>query len=225
MPIIGDAPPTARSHALSGGSAGQLLEKNSATDYDYSWTTPAMPGPASYTSANWYDNRVAPAANGNNGGNVGPGSCGYFPVLFTQQVSVTAVGVYPGNSGQGVSGTYYVGLLTMDPNSFKPALLLGLITTTSMSLSAFNTWTFAAPVTVPAGWNFVALGDTTDNFGATGANFNAYKVPWPVGGGLPGASTAVIAWGSGNTPIPASYPTVLANGGGTALGTVSFKVA
>lgn len=216
MPTIGDITPTPAAHVEAGGSTNELLVKATGTDYDFNWVSQTGSGPPTYGTALWYDNRqLAAVGNGGSGGtgNVAAGSVGFTPFYVSKEITVTAIAFQGMNSGQGTAGTYYWALFGIDVKTLGPGQMLApyVSTTSSGAGGTFYSVTFTPSVVIPAGWNFVAAGTTTNPI-ASGiiSTTNAYRVPWPVFGYSPApaaSATNQTAWFDSSNSIPSNTAT------------------
>lgn len=191
-----------------GGTAGQILAKNTGTDQDVGWAAPPVASgggqwpfviPPSST-ARWYDNRFTCALNSTSV-SVPNGNVYYMPIYTSRTYQITGIGFYSAgvNSGSVTTGLYTA-------SAGRPAAPLNSVNFT-MPASGFYYATFTA-VTMPAGLSFIAaLGiGSTQSVGAVAANqarqYESFTTASTTGGGV-FASTSV----GGLSSLPTS-PTV-----------------
>lgn len=203
MPTIGDVNSTVYPNAEPAGLRGQALVKNSSTDYDYSWAHQTNNGPPAYVSAYWYDNRCSAEAN-NGSGSVTGSSSSYTPFYLSRPITCNQIGLVGINNGQGTAGNYYWGFISIDPVTLEPSSMISqLVTSTSSGAAgAWYTVTFNPTVSLPAGWNMLFAGCSSNNICAAMGPANAYRVPWAVFGATPSVTAMHYAYYNQSYPDP-----------------------
>lgn len=125
----------------SGGTSGQYLVKNSATDFDASWTTVSAATATSnlaynysgpYLSGMFYDNRMIAATAGSIF-SLAANSVYYLPIVLPSAVTFNLIQFY----SQQTTGTVNYGFSLADPSTCLPTTL---ISSNSSTITASNTF-------------------------------------------------------------------------------------
>jgi hypothetical protein len=189
----------------TGGTTGQILAKNSGTNYDTGWVNPLYPTagiPAMHGYVAWTND---PAITASQSTAQTPGVPNYQMVYLQQGQVISNITVVVVSGGTSISNSY-LGLY----NSTTQLAVTGAITTPFTSSGVVKT-AFTSPYTVPStGYYWVALlignGSTTGpRFAGPGvgnSTFNAGNA------GLTAASGSLVLrygiLGSGQTALPSS---------------------
>lgn len=130
----------------AGGTAGQILQKNTATNYDVAWATPATSGPvfSRWTAGRRYTPPLGVQAR------IATYGLYLMPVAVPNPCTITAVSIYIwGNIT--TNGTGYASVYADNPaaTSTGPAARIGTAGTATLVNSAFTSMTVNAVITAP----------------------------------------------------------------------------
>lgn len=203
MPIVGSLTPP---DFPVGGTAGQVLVKNSDADFDTTWAAAPL-GPGSvYFSSNWYDLRPASTGAVHTTLVMTANSCWYIPFYLPASITISNVGVY---NAAATAGTVNIGFNTpLATAAMPPGSLVGGTYASIAVAASTGAKTGALAVTLPAGWVYCAIGVTAAlTLGATDPLYLA--TPFGNGTSGPGSVDGQLWAGyAGSSAVPVSSPSV-----------------
>lgn len=184
MPTIGAASGNVGNQPL-GGSAGQVIVKNTAADFDASWANLSQVAQGSYyVSGYWYDQRqrygagsTAPTQNAN--------AVSYVPVNIVSAITVTDMAFWISDA---TVTTYSLGISTCSPTTGRPGTLIRSASGTTSGAAGAQVLTFGTPASLSPGWHYLALGNV--------ASFGCVGVPLVTAIALPSGVSAPTAVGA-----------------------------
>lgn len=181
------------------GAWGQVLKKNSASNFDTTWvsTVPAA-AMSTLTAGSWYPNLMVgnTTASWTNFAN----DCFYMPIWLPHPIGVVSLRsvVYSLNAG----ATFQFGAATGAYNSsgiFVPYAVIGEASTAAVTTSSASyTVDFSAsPLALPGGWSFLFIdGNSSQLYGyGVSTNYGHRSLPGPASPTIagPGLSTTSYA--------------------------------
>lgn len=176
MPKLGSVGFAATAGLAAGGTAGQMLAKESSAPQDTTWQSAPNQYPAATTgsSGRWAINQVIGT---NPATTISVNRIIFMPIFFPGVTQVSGLAVY---AAAGAANAFELGGAgaTGTGSATKPGSLLGHGPTQTVSTSA--TMAIAdltsSPITFPAGWSFVSVGLAV-SFTIYGAANNPYRIP------------------------------------------------
>lgn len=207
-----------------GGTAGQVLAKVSATDYDTAWTTPSNGLTVNNVARmmGWADNTIEPRHRGMVTGLYAPVSGGMTWTQFTPAVDITVSSIAMMSNTTGSSGLTLarMGVYSVNSNGTSGTLLARTASDTTLFNTANTLYTrsfdttggYPASLTLTAGTRYaiaqVSVGTTTGN-----------KLAYAALNTIPASSIVPVSSNSatGQTDLPAtptSVPAVTTAGWG-----------
>jgi hypothetical protein len=193
--VVGDA-----GNAPTGGLNGQVLVKNSATNFDSSWASPSA-GPGSgnpiYVSGNYYTNALLTNTLATTSA-IAADTVFYTPCWIGQAVTMDQVAIYCNSAV--ATNTLTVGVMTAKAITYMPSSVLNY-TTVTITNSANAFVTFPMSVDLPAGWVWFVLqanGGTVNTINPATAP-GLFRTPQSPIGTTVGS---VNNWGYTNSGVP-----------------------
>lgn len=164
----------------AGGSAGQILVKNSGADADWSWQNiPSGVDPLfmnTYTSGYWYSNLARYSTSTGSAFTVSANTVLYlFPMCLSSTVSFKSVAFYVSSTN---TGTGSIGVYSMTDNGYPGTLLASASGIGVGAPVGFKSATLDKTLTL-SNWFYYGIAATSQAFNVTGvANTLGFLLPF-----------------------------------------------
>jgi hypothetical protein len=202
MPSVGSAKGNGGSQPTF-GVAGQLLVKNTTTDYDTTWATvsPVVLGPY-YQSGYWYDQRLRWNTTVSTSTSVANTTL-YLPITFSSSVTITSMALWMTSA---TAAAYSLGVSACTSAGLPGTLLASATGTTSGVANSAQVLTFGTPLALTPNWYFFSIGTPTSaiTWQTLGAG---QTIQMPAGQPAPSAAGQVTCYRDQlNSGVPRSDP-------------------